>query len=105
MWSQVYDPFHSMLFSAGVAVIPVFVLLASIGIFEVRAHTAAILGLTAAVVVLVIIAAVLAFSAVSILFLYGLLLAQAHLPQNQSRKSERSPKVCGNRLIDLAVTQ
>jgi lactate permease len=54
MWSQVYDPFGSMLFSAGVAVIPVFVLLASIGIFEVRAHIAAILGLTAAFLVAVL---------------------------------------------------
>lgn len=51
MWSQVYDPFGSLLFSAAVAVIPVFVLLASIGIFEVRAHIAAILGLTAALLV------------------------------------------------------
>lgn len=51
MWSQVYDPFGSLLFSAAVAVIPVLVLLASIGIFEVRAHIAAILGLTAALLV------------------------------------------------------
>jgi lactate permease len=54
MWSQVYDPFHSMLFSAAVAVIPVFVLLASIGLFEVRAHIAALLGLTAAFLVAVL---------------------------------------------------
>jgi lactate permease len=37
--------------SAAIAVIPVLVLLASIGIFEVRAHIAAILGLTAALLV------------------------------------------------------
>jgi lactate permease len=53
MWSQVYDPFGSMLFSAAVALIPVFVLLVSIGLFEVRAHIAALLGLTAAVLVAV----------------------------------------------------
>ncbi|MBS0251961.1 MAG: L-lactate permease [Proteobacteria bacterium] len=54
MWSQVYDPFGSLLYSAAVAVIPVFVLLASIGIFEVRAHIAAILGLTAALLVAIL---------------------------------------------------
>lgn len=43
-----------MLFSAAVAVIPVFVLLASIGLFEVRAHIAALLGLTAAFLVAVL---------------------------------------------------
>ncbi|WP_045835154.1 L-lactate permease [Hyphomicrobium sp. 99] len=51
MWSQVYDPFGNMLVSASVAVIPVVVLLASIGLFEVRAHIAALLGLTAALLV------------------------------------------------------
>jgi lactate permease len=51
MWSQVYNPLVNMPLSAAVAVIPVFVLLASIGIFEVRAHAAAILGLTAAILV------------------------------------------------------
>ncbi len=51
MWSQVYDPFGNMLLSAAVALIPVVVLLVSIGLFEVRAHWAAILGLTAALLV------------------------------------------------------
>jgi lactate permease len=51
MWSQVYDPFGSMPFSAAVAVIPVLVLLTSIGLFEVRAHFAALFGLTAALLV------------------------------------------------------
>lgn len=54
MWSQIYDPFGSLLYSAAVAVIPVLVLLASIGIFEVRAHIAAILGLAAALLVAVL---------------------------------------------------
>ena len=53
MWSQTYDPFGSMLLSAAVALIPVIVLLASIGFFEVRAHLAALLGLTAALLVAV----------------------------------------------------
>jgi len=51
MWSQVYDPFGSMWLSATVALIPVVVLLVSIGVFEVRAHWAALLGLTAALLV------------------------------------------------------
>lgn len=51
MWSQVYDPFGSMAVSASIAAIPVFVLLGAIGIFEVRAHIAAIMGLAAAMIV------------------------------------------------------
>lgn len=51
MWSQVYDPFGSMGVSAAVAAIPVFVLLGSIAIFEIRAHYAAILGLITALAV------------------------------------------------------
>ena len=51
MWSQVYDPFGSMFLSTAVAAIPVVVLLGAIGIFEVRAHIAAVLGLIAALCV------------------------------------------------------
>ena len=47
MWSQVYDPFGNMFVSAAVAAIPVFVLLGSIALFEIKAHYAAILGLLA----------------------------------------------------------
>ena len=54
MWSQVYDPFGNMLLSALVAAIPVFVLLGAIGIFEIRAHLAAILGLIAALLVAIV---------------------------------------------------
>lgn len=54
MWSQVYDPFGNMLVSASVAAIPVFVLLGAIGLFEVRAHIAAAMGLTAAFLVAVV---------------------------------------------------
>jgi lactate permease len=51
MWSQLYDPFGSMAVSAAVAAIPVVVLLGGIGIFELRAHVAALFGLTAALAV------------------------------------------------------
>lgn len=54
MWSQVYDPFGSMALSTAVAAIPVVVLLGGIGIFELRAHVAALLGLIAALLVAVV---------------------------------------------------
>jgi len=54
MWSQVYDPFGDMALSTAVAAIPVVVLLGAIGLFEVRAHVAALLGLLAAVAVAVL---------------------------------------------------
>ena len=54
MWSQVYDPFGSMAVSAAVAAVPVVVLLGGIGIFELRAHVAALLGLAAALAVAIL---------------------------------------------------
>jgi lactate permease len=54
MWSQGYDPFGSMVLSTVVAAIPVVVLLGAIGILEVRAHIAALLGLAAAFAVAVL---------------------------------------------------
>jgi lactate permease len=54
MWSQVYDPFGSMVLSTVVAAIPVVVLLGAIGLFEVRAHIAAVLGLISALLVAVL---------------------------------------------------
>ena len=54
IWSQVYDPFGSMMLSTIAAAIPVIVLLGAIGIFEIRAHIAAMLGLASALLVAVI---------------------------------------------------
>ncbi|MBL9060808.1 MAG: L-lactate permease, partial [Mangrovicoccus sp.] len=53
-WSQVYDPFGSLLLSTLVAALPVIVLLGAIGIFEIRAHLAAALGLLTALLVAVL---------------------------------------------------
>ena len=50
-----YDPFGSMLLSTVAAAIPVIVLLGAIGIFEIRAHIAAMLGLLTALVVAVVV--------------------------------------------------
>ena len=54
IWSQVYDPFGSMLLSTIAAALPVIVLLGAIGIFEIRAHIAAMLGLACALAVAVV---------------------------------------------------
>ena len=51
MWAQVYDPFGNMFLSTLAAALPVVVLLGAIGIFEVRAHVAALLGLATALLV------------------------------------------------------
>jgi lactate permease len=54
MWSQVYDPFGSMILSTAVAAFPVIVLLGGIGILKLRAHVAAIAGLAAALAVAIL---------------------------------------------------
>src|SRR3954447_22387490 len=55
LWSQVYDPFGNMIISALVAAIPVVVLLGAIGIIEMKAHWAALLGLVTALLVAVVV--------------------------------------------------
>jgi lactate permease len=47
VWAQVYDPAGSMLWSTLLAAIPIVILLGAIGIFEIKAHIAALLGLVA----------------------------------------------------------
>lgn len=54
MWSQIYDPFGSMVISTAVAAIPVVVLLGAIGVLEIKAHYAAALGLVTALLVAVL---------------------------------------------------
>src|SRR3954452_7538281 len=54
VWSQVYDPTGSMLLSTILAAVPIVVLLGAIGILEIKAHIAALLGLAAAVLIAII---------------------------------------------------
>ena len=54
-WSQVYDPLHSPLLSTLMAIIPVVVLLGCLGLFRIKAHLAALLGLAAALVIAVMV--------------------------------------------------
>jgi lactate permease len=51
MFSQAYNPMHSILLSALVAAIPVVVLLGAIGFLRIKAHVAALLGLIASLLV------------------------------------------------------
>ena len=53
VWQQVYDPFGNAVISTLVAAIPVVVLLAGIGVFHLKAHVAALLGLAAALAIAV----------------------------------------------------
>jgi lactate permease len=53
MWPQVYDPVGSPALSTVLAAIPVVVLLGALGIFRMRAHVAALLGLASALLVAV----------------------------------------------------
>jgi lactate permease len=51
MWSQVYDPLHNIVLSALLAAVPVVVLLGALGVFHVKAHLAALLGLAASLLI------------------------------------------------------
>ncbi|HEY0292349.1 MAG TPA: L-lactate permease [Hansschlegelia sp.] len=53
VWQQVYDPFGNAVISTLVAAIPIIVLLAGIGVFGMKAHTAALAGLAAALLIAV----------------------------------------------------
>jgi lactate permease len=51
MWSQVYDPLHNIVLSALLAAVPVVVLLGALGVFRVKAHLAALLGLASSLLI------------------------------------------------------
>src|SRR6202047_3255892 len=51
MWSQVYNPLHSIVLSALLAAVPVVVLLGALGFFHLKAHVAALLGLAASLAI------------------------------------------------------
>jgi lactate permease len=50
-WLQIYDPLHNVALSTAVAALPIVVLLSAIGVFKVRIHFAALLGLAIALTV------------------------------------------------------
>ena len=76
MWPQVYDPLGSPALSTLVAAVPVVVLLGALGVFRVKAHIAAILGLVSALAVAILVFGMpvgMAFATAGFGAFYGLL--------------------------------
>src|SRR5256885_16386652 len=54
-WSQVYDPLNSPVLSTLLAALPILVLLGSLGVFRIKAHYAALLGLGTSLLVAILV--------------------------------------------------
>src|ERR1700738_5200235 len=50
-WAHVYDPLVDVGLSTAVAALPILVLLGSLGVFRIKAHYAALLGLSTSLVI------------------------------------------------------